>query len=292
MKTALIIPLYKQGKNWASILKGIESQTKIPDRVYVLLDRPELDEIKDLEDYLSVINVQSPIVNNIYVSRVLDRPSYIGNPGNPEDPLFLTGHIRNIGVELAMEDGCEIFIFIDGDCIPQKTLVESHCKKCELKVPVLSVGRRRESIYNWSDKREVDSSLMHLNLFREKGVIINNDALLHQSLIVWSCNIAMNYKAINMLFKFNELYYKRKEVFSSEFLGKWGGEDAFLGIQCNYCRVFITTIGEKSSGVEHIDHPRPKSTHNIEHMYFFKEKCEKLRKKVTIFPLTLDFFVS
>ena len=242
MKTALIIPLYKQGKNWNSILKGIESQTKIPDRVYVLLDRPEQDEIPDLESYLRNISSNSKISDNIYVARVLENPIYIGNPGNPEDPLFLTGHIRNVGIELAMEDGCEIFIFIDGDCIPQKTLVESHCKKCEYNIPVLSVGRRRESIYNWSDKREVDPSLMHLNLFREKGVIINNDALLHQSLIVWSCNIAMNFKAIDLLFKFNELYYKRKEVFSSEFLGKWGGEDAFLGIQCNYCRVFITGL--------------------------------------------------
>lgn len=290
MKSALIIPLYKQGKNWNSILKGIETQTLLPDMVYLILDRPEDDEIKDLEYYIKNINNNSELSNRIKITTVKELPKYIGNIGTKEDSLFLTGHMRNIGIQLAISDLCELFIFIDGDCIPQKTLIESHHKKCYYNIPVLSVGRRREAGYNWSDKREVDTGLMHLNLFREKGLIINNETLLQQSLIVWSCNIAMNIKAINLLLKFNNMYYKRYEVFSGEFLGKWGGEDSFLGIQCNYCRIFITTIGEKSSGVEHIDHLRPNKIYNIEHGIFLKEKCENLRKKVTIFPLTLDFF--
>lgn len=292
MKIAMIIPLYKQGKNWEKILRGIESQTVIPDRIYLMLDRPGDDEIPDLQHYIDGINSTSKISDRIVVTDVKEKPKYIGNPGTKEDPIFLAGHLRNVGIENALKDECDIFIFIDGDCIPQKSLVESHCKKCKMNVSVLSVGRRRESTYNWHDRREVEPGLVHLNLFRDNGVMINNDALLHQSLIVWSCNIALNIKALNMLLKFNEIYYRRREVFSSEFLGKWGGEDSFLGIQSNYCRIFITTIGEKSSGIEHIDHPRPKETHNIEHMNFFREKCENLRRKITITPLTLEFFAS
>ncbi len=73
-------------------------------------------------------------------------------------------------------------------------------------------------------------------------------------------------------------------------MGKWGGEDGFLGIECYYCRIFITMIGDITSGIEHIDHPRPDTIYTIKHIDFFKSQCSNLRKKVTINPLSLDFF--
>jgi hypothetical protein len=100
----------------------------------------------------------------------------------------------------------------------------------------------------------------------------------------------MSLKAIKILKKFNSKYYNRDEVFCSEFLGKWGGEDGFLGIQAYYCKIFMSTVGEIASGIEHIDHPRPDDKYNLSHMTYFKEQCEKIRKKVTLNPLTLDFF--
>jgi hypothetical protein len=224
------------------------------------------------------------------IVEISEPPVYMGNPPNPGDAPFLAGHVRNVGIDKALEDNAEIFIFIDGDCIPQKSLIQSHMSKLKLNVPVLSIGRRRESIYKWQDKREVDPSLFNLKLFREHGVIINNPQLLEKSLIVWTCNIGLNLKAVNILKKFNLSYYKRDEVFSSEFLGKWGGEDGFLGIQAYYCRVFITTIGNLASGVEHIDHPRPPDVYNPNHMNFFKEQCDRLRKKITVNPMVLEFF--
>jgi len=285
MKTALIIPSYNQSKYLPRIFKAIELQSIKPSVIYLMVDRPEDDET--IEQYLKQI---SKLNLNIVIKYVNKIPKNIEfrSTNNP----FLTPYIRNSGIANALSEGCDNFIFIDGDCIPQKNLIQSHLKKLNHHIPVLSVGRRREAIYKWQDRREHVPELLNLNLFREKGTLINNPQLLKQSLIVWSCNMAMNLPAIKLIKKFNKKYYFRDEVFSSEFVGKWGGEDAFLGIQSHYCRVFITTIGEKSSGIEHIDHPRPPEKYNLEHMKFLNNEMEKLSKKIMLNPMEIDFFVT
>ena len=284
-KIALIIPSRDQEEYWDKILKGIALQTRQPDKVYILLDRPT-DEVMDKASKCIHTNV------NFYkFVPVTEKPKYIGNP--PKDKykeLFLTPYIRNLGIEMAIKDGYDTFIFIDGDCIPQNKLIESHLRKLRLHLPILTVGRRRELMYRWMDRREYVPELSHLNLFQEKGTLINSPDLLKQSLIVWSCNIGMNLLSINMLKNFNRFYYDRAEVFSSEFNGSWGGEDAFLGIQAYYTRLYISTIGEKASGIEHINHPRPDDKYNIDHMNFLNKQIDILRKKVRIRPLDLKFF--
>jgi hypothetical protein len=278
-KIALIIPLYKQSQFWSKILKAIENQSKLPNTIYLMLDRPALDDVKVIEE----INSHSKL--NIKTTVVDDYPSL-----NKSDDLFLAPYVRNIGINLAIQDGCDKFVFIDGDCIPQNKLIESHLNKIKYNVSILSVGRRRESIYRWQDRREFVSELTHLDLFRKNGLLINNPDLLKRSLIVWTCNIAMNLQAIKLVKKLNKKYYNRDEVFCSDFIGKWGGEDGFLGIEAYYCRVFITTIGEKNSGIEHIDHPRPEEKYTIKHMEFFNKQVELLRQKIALNPLELNFY--
>jgi len=279
MKIALIIPLYKQTDNWPKLLKGIKSQTVKPDKIYLIFDRSgDWVITKALND------TNDPDLDITYHAHThkIDEPDY-----------FLAPYNRNKGIELAIEDGCDVFIFIDGDCVPQKKLIESHVNKLKYELPVLSVGRRRESIYRWQDRREHVPELNHLNLFRKDGTLINNASteLLKNSLIVWSCNMAMNLPAIKLLRRLNRKYFNRNEVFSSEFNGSWGGEDAYLGIQAYHCRVFITTIGEKQSGVEHIDHPRPKDKYNMEHLEFLNKQIDILRKQARINPLDISFFI-
>lgn len=285
-KISIVIPFKNDKSNLEKIVHGISQQTRLPDLVIFVLDRISIDLSNEIIEFIK----QSKIANitNVHIENTI--PKYIGNTPNKGDDLFLAGHMRNIGTNISLSSGIDNIIFIDGDCIPQKTLVDSHLKVLSKDIPVLTVGRRRELAHKWMDRREVDAHLSSLNLFRKGGVVINNPSLLEQCLIVWSCNIGLNKRAIELLQKFNLRYYRREELFSSEFNGRWGGEDSFLGIQAIYCKVFITTLGDIASGVEHIDHPRPVDKYSVDHRTHFKDNCERLRKKVTINPLTIDFF--
>ena len=282
MKSCLIIPVHNQVKYLRNILEGVSKQSILPDITYVMLDRPSDDE------YNMAIEVANLFDFNISVHRIDNIPTYI--PRKSNNGIFLAGYIRNQGVSLALDANCDIFIFIDGDCVPQKDLISSHINKCSKSIPVMSIGRRRESKYGWKDQRETSPNLTHLNLFNTSGCIINNAELLKNCLVIWSCNLAVNKHALGLIYKFNNKYYGISELFNSIFLGEWGGEDSFLGITAWYCKLFITTIGEMSSGVEHIDHPRPDSKYTINHKAYFDEQLENIRKKTTLNPMDLEFY--
>jgi hypothetical protein len=238
-----------------------------------------IETIAKINATVTEFNIKMTVIESIP-----DSIKRVNNTGN----IFRAGSIRNMGLGIAVNDGCDIFIFIDGDCIPQTDLVKSHVDVCNTQLPVLSIGRRRESKYRWLDQREVESSMVHLGLFTRKSTVLNNPELLKKCLIVWSCNMAINKSAVKIIERFNKTYYNKDELFNSVFDGKWGGEDSFLGITACYCRIFITTIGNMKSGVEHIDHLRPESIYNLNHKQFFESQCEILRKKTTITPISLD----
>jgi hypothetical protein len=283
MKIALIIPLYKQSQYWNKILESISKQTILPDNIYVVIDRPQDDN--NCFEYIKHCNDKYSL--NIHILSINNIPK---NIQRKNDVIFLAGMARNIGLERAIYDGCDQFIFTDGDCILEKNLIASHINKLNKLYPVCSNGKRLEQSYKWRDRREVVPELTHLQLFHKKGTIINDTNLLKNCLVVWSCNLGLNLIAVNLIKKFNSIYYNRCELFNSDFLGAWGGEDSFLGICLYYCRIFIVTIGDNLSGVKHIDHPRPTSKYSIEHKTFFNDMCDKLRDKYRINQLRLDFF--
>jgi len=280
---ALLIPIYKQADNWELILKGISNNKVLPNTVYALLDRATEEEYKiiktmsdEVDINIKIINVPTPSVK--YIKR-----EYVGDP-------FYVGYIRNYGIDLAISDGHTEFVFIDGDCVPQSSLFISHHNTLNNSIPILSIGRRREKQYKWKDQREITSQFTHLDLFRKEGFLVNNPELITSCVMVWSCNIGLNLRLIKLLKKFNLKYYGRSEVFSSEFLGAWGGEDGFLGVQSWFVKAFITTIGDMKSGVQHIDHPRPSDKYTIDHKTFFVEQLNRLRKKTALHPLDINFF--
>lgn len=280
---ALLIPIYKQSKNWDLILKGIESNANPPGKVYALLDRAtdeEYDIIKSLSD-LSDLNIQ--VIKVPKPPHYLIKREVIGEP-------FYTGYVRNYGLDIAISEGYTQFVFIDGDCVPQSGLFNAHFNKLDVDLPVLSIGRRREKKFRWKDQREVTPEFTHLDIFRKEGFLVNNPELITSCVIVWSCNIGMNIKLVNLLKKFNDKYYSRSEVFCSDFLGAWGGEDGFLGVQSWFVRGFITTIGDIKGGVQHIDHPRPSDKYTVDHMKYFQEQLQRLKVKTKLHPLDIDFF--
>lgn len=281
---ALLVPIYKQSKNWELIVKGIEANPDVPAKIYALLDRATDEE------YIIIKQVSDSSELNIEVIRCPLPPSHLIKREPEEGEPFYVGFIRNFGIDKAIEDGYQEFLFIDGDCVPQSGLFISHHNKLSANLPVLSIGRRREQKFRWKDQREVSPEYSHLQIFRREGMLVNNPDLITSCVIVWSCNLGLNIELVKLLKKFNEKYYSRSEVFCSDFLGAWGGEDGFLGIQSWFVRAFITTIGEAKGGVQHIDHPRPSNKYTPSHITYLQEQLKRLRVKSKLHPLDLDFF--
>jgi len=283
-KLALLIPIYEQAKHWKLILEGIKSNKLIPSKIYALLDRASDDDF----NHITELSNNSDL--NIEVVRCPEPPVHLVKRESNEGAPFYVGFIRNFGIDIALSEGYEQFVFIDGDCIPQSGLFTSHSKKLDCNIPVLSIGRRREQQFRWRDQREISPEYTHLSIFRPEGLLINNPDLITSCVIVWSCNIGMNIAHVKLLKKFNEMYYSRSEVFSSDFLGAWGGEDGFLGVQSWFIKSFITTVGDVKGGVQHIDHPRPDKKYTVNHMQYFQEQLQRLRVKTKLHPLDITFF--
>lgn len=273
---ALIIPIHNQDSNIERIYKGILNQTQLPDNVYFVFDRCKCS------DELSLL-----LSNNIIRVSIIELNDV---PKSDRNGDFYAGYARNEGLKHAIIDGNEKFVFIDGDCVPQTNLIESHNNSLIQSMPVISVARRREKEYRWLDRRETISDLVNVGFFGKNGLVINNPDLIKNALVTWTCNLGINIFAVRLIQKFNLRYYNENVLFNSLFNGQWGGEDTFLGIEAWYCKVIITTIGHKSAGIEHIPHLRPDNAYSIKSKEFIDECINNLRKKLVIQPLDINFF--
>lgn len=287
MKTAVIIPFYNQRKYWMKMFQAIEAQSEKPDFVYVAMDRQSSDDVEAIRRICNTGKV------NYKVMDLQSIPAYIGKAQIlPDQSLFMTGYRRNECIDDALSNGCECFIMFDGDCIPEKDLVKDHKAINNVPFSNISNGRRREEKYEWKDQREVDPKMRSAELFNKgNGYVIHNPDLLRSCSITWSCNLSMNLSAVKILKKFNREYYGRDEVFSGEFLGRWGGEDSFLGIQAIACKIFITILSTELSGIRHIEHPRPDDKYSDkafgEHLI---KEIDYLNMVQDLKPLINDFY--
>lgn len=268
---------------------AIERLTVRPYFIYVMLDRQSATDFKFIKNVTSNIDLS----NSYKVFNMTDIPEFVGRPNHlPEQDLFLTGYRRNQAIDMAIEDGCTSFVFIDGDCLPQPDLIAAHNRANFRNLPNLSVGRRREEKHGWKDQREVSPNLRNLKLFgRVDENVITDFELLKTSAITWSCNMSMNFQAVNRLKKFNQYYYGRPDVFHSDFLGTWGGEDGFIGVESYFCKIFITVINDKKSGIKHIEHERPVNKYSGDAFQIYLEhQIVLLQQMIANKPLSLDFF--
>lgn len=279
MKTALIIPMHNQSQYWLRMQTALESLSVLPDIIYLMMDRPSRKEVIDVK---TLIN--KPDLKNRYIlCDVQDIPEYVGRPNHtPEQSLFLTGDRRNHAIEYAIAEGCDSFIFIDGDCVPQEDLIKSHQKLHDSHLAVMSIGRRREEKHGWKDQREFSESLIPFSLFKTNTQVITSDYLMTSSAIAWSCNMGLNLKAINRLKSLNKKYYGREDVFHVNFLGTWGGEDGFIGMQAYISKICIVILGDMKSGIKHIEHDRPEAK------YAGEAFTKYLETQIKLFKLMLD----
>ena len=273
MMIDVVIPIHNQTGNIDKILTGLKQQTLKPNAVHLIMDRTE------------------PVPDSQFANCEFEvtQTSFYPGESQKRHEGFHAGSARNVGIDISLERGVDVIVMIDGDCVPQSRLIEGHALMCGRSIPVLSCGRRREKKYGWKDQREMMSDLTNAGFF-SREIIINDPELLRKCLVVWSCNIAMNVKAVVRTKEFNRKYYGVPEVFSSAFDGGWGGEDSFLGIEAWMSRTFIAV--NHIASVEHIDHPRIPDDIAIKHKKLFESMLDDIRKKSFAIPLGLDFFTS
>lgn len=203
---------------------------------------------------------------------------------------FLAGKCRDIGLTAAYSAGHSEFLFCDGDCVPQGGFVSAHSRVLGCPEPVITIGRRLEKQYGWMDRRECEPDLMNLGLFRGKGALVSNVSLVNRCIVTWSCNMGMNRKAADRIYRFNLRYFGERRAFLSRFDGRWGGEDSFLGIEAWITRCLMQFVSAPLSGVSHMDHPRPSGEYNLEHMKKIAELKDELMKKCASDPMDWSFF--
>ena len=274
----VLIPITNtQIGNIGMIISAMNMQTMLPGAIVFVFDR--VDPI-DVSQYSSceyrVYGIRSDIPTN-------KSPKY-------RDGDIYAGHTRNTGIEFIASTIPEYsaIILIDGDCIPQPELIESHKYISYYSdLPILSCGKRREEDYKWRDRREINNRLRSIGMFT-RDIIINDASLIKDGLIVWSCNIAMNRRCIELISHMNKTYYGTYEVFNSNFNGGWGGEDSFLGVMAHVCRVFIHVVAK--GGVEHIYHPPTSPEMASESYEFFKQMVDAFKLKLVNNPPPIRLF--
>ena len=241
-----------------------------PCHVLYMADRPTA---KERVEALSILD-NDPLIEYYPIT---SKPAYVGRPKMTYGvEWFLTGHVRNCAVDyIEKHQEIDAVVFIDGDCIPEPDLVKSHMAVLDCADPKVSVGKRKEAMFNWKDQRETEDALA--NIFYDVPNEVLSEGMFVDSGVVWTCNFGMNKAALGYLKQLNCTLYGREETFCSEFLGTWGGEDGFIGIECYYTGVPVIALEHGNNGIRHKYHIRDKSKYDhIAFIDFLEKNRERL----------------
>lgn len=260
MRILLAIPSKDQVQYLDNMISALEAQSVLPDAVLYLMDRPSGRDRITASRRLSGHPFIKLMCNTTY-------PAYIGRPQCVlGEDQFLTGYIRELAIGYMLENGFDAIVFLDGDCIPEKDFVSAHKSVLSSECPVTTVGKRKEDKHGGLDQREKPNSA--IKLFFDDPTEVSQEVFFVDSGVVWTCNFGFNLGAIKSLMATNELLYNRKEVFPSDFLGTWGGEDGFIGLLCFYTGIPVIALPNGDNGIRHIEHERPGKKYN--HVQFIE----------------------
>ena len=268
MKLLLAVLSHHQEQYAANMAGAISKLTMQPDKVLILLDRPTGSEMA--ASRLAYSNLP-----NAEVKLCMMLPKYIGRPQMLYgEEYFCAGNVRNIAIQYMLSNGYDAVIFIDGDCPPSSDLITSHVKTLSRETPVVTVGRRLETKWGNFDQRE-KSPEFPINIFRATPYKVVEEPYFVDSGVVWTCNFGMNLPSVKYLREMNKTIYGRDEVFSSDFVGTWGGEDGFIGFECYYGGIDVIAVPR--GGVHHMEHPRPERKYDhITFLDMLEERRQEL----------------
>ena len=249
MKTLLAIPNKEQVKYLDQMVEHIEAMSVKPDKVLYLQDRPSARDMVDCRKILA----GHPLIEQVVVR---DQPEHLGHPQMVYGEYhFLTGHVREVAIDYMLQNGYEAIVFIDGDCLPEPDLIKDH--QSILGVAggaAVTIGQRKEYMHGWVDQRMTSKSKM--SIFFNEPKQVTNEGYFVDSGVVWTCNFGMNLDAVIHLRRLNNMLYDRNETFHSDFLGTWGGEDGFIGMECFYTGVPVYALPIGQNGIKHQYHDR------------------------------------
>lgn len=271
MNVLLAIPSRNQIQYLAEQMEAVRKQTVMPCHVLYMADRPTG---KERVEAMKIIG-DDPLIEYYPVT---SQPDYIGRPQmTAGEEWFLTGHVRNEAVKyIEKHPEIDAVVFIDGDCMPEPDLIKAHADVLlNNDRPCVSVGKRKESQYGWDDQRTTKDSF--INMFYDNPTEVEEEAWFVDSGVVWTCNFGMNRVALSALKHLNKTLYGREETFSSDFLGTWGGEDGFIGMECFYTKIPVVALGKGDNGIRHIFHSRSGTKYNhLSFMIYLEDKRREL----------------
>lgn len=264
MPVALIIPERHQSAHIAHMVSAINAMTPNPDFTVIIMDRETYRERSVILSAVKSLKCRHSVIRNDSDDGYMGRP-----PMHFGQDVFMTGHCRELGIAAAVPEGCDRFIFADGDCIPQCNLIPVHLEAIDTADPVICAGKRVEAIWNMDDQRCVSKQNRVAGMFDGPVGTISSDAPMVDSGVIWTCDFSMNAVAVDAIRRVNRECYGRDEVFSSLFSGTWGGEDGFLGLEAYYSGVTVKYACGVSGGVIHQFHARPDEKYG--HSTFLEE---------------------
>ena len=270
MNVLLAIPAKGQNKYIEEMVSAIDAMSVKPFHVLYMADRPSPAERIEA---LKLIG-KSSLVEYYPIS---SKPSYVGRPQMVVGAdWFLTGNVRNQAVAyIEAHPEIDAVVFIDGDCIPETDLIKAHMEQLDRPDPCVSVGQRKEAMYSWQDQRMTAESDCHI--FKEVPTEVDSEGMFVDSGVVWTCNFGMNRAALASLKQLNNTLYGRAETFFSDFLGTWGGEDGFIGLECFYTKIPVIALGQGDNGIRHKMHLRDESKYNhVAFINYLEEQRERL----------------
>jgi len=268
MKTLLAIVSKSQQQYAERMKSAIDGLTVKPDGVLVVLDRPSVQELN-----VSRKTFDGPLYR---VEQMTAIPEYAGRPQmNHGVPYFCAGAARNMAAGIALSEGYDSVVFIDGDCFPEPDLIAAHGELLVSEEATVTVGRRCEGKYGWHDQREKDTTYP-IPIF-ERQERVTKEAFFVDSGVLWTCNMGINRKALDIIMSANRDLYGRAELCSSDFCGTWGGEDGFLGLEALYLDIPVMPVCRTGAGVRHVEHDRPLDKYDHEtFIAYLEEKREEL----------------
>jgi len=242
----VVVPSHNQGKYISRIIRGYESQTVSPDLLLFVLDRCNDDSENIIRNTKTNLNVR-------YINKISGKN-------------FSAGMTRDYGVTYIESYFPEYktIIFTDGDCIPNENVVSLHLKNTnQSNKSIVSCGYRINETE--TGEWEKDKRFTHTDICNDKklGRVVLSKKLTIDSILTYSCNFAMNKKAIETCKNINFVLSEKNRVFNPEFDGEWGGEDNFIS-NCIFRTGGYILLATEECSCYHYYHKESVGTNRVE----------------------------
>lgn len=291
MKVAVAITNHNQADTVSQAISALRRQTRRPDVIFVCSDAAQYEDASD--DVVCIDSRSTP-----------------GRCGN-----------RNSVYSEFMDSGCDIIIFMDGDCRPEKRTYIQNFGEHLLENDLVFGTRRHDDIdgsirlpasdfltanmdnmwsgdrMDYTDLRVVSGAV---DAWHESDDFDERLDLMLTGMIGWSCNFGFTRKGMARLISFmGSEHGVADSIFDSNtFSSGWGYEDVAMGIDAMYAGLKIDIFDdirvlhrahERSDGL--FDHVRGR--HLIMDRYRGLAFSSKLRDRVyTLMIVVTAFFFA